>query len=228
MDGDGGIEEFKSKNHSLIELVSDEKKTKEYFDERYSELSEDEKKEVNALLLTIAHTIGAECNKKHSLFLSTTTDFEVAENLAKDIIFYCWLPKRNSPVSKTYIVVKGISEKLKKYGVVVEGQCYPNECEISLLYGIIPHFLIGILNTNNDEFWPNPAIQGIEENGGVLVNEKGESVWSHGLFINQSDFIGRIKKTKINKFAHLVCGYKYPDLNDVERTESERVPETKS
>ena len=35
LDGNGDIEKFKSKNHSLIKLVSDEKKTKEYFDSLY-------------------------------------------------------------------------------------------------------------------------------------------------------------------------------------------------
>ena len=159
------------------------------------------------------------------MFLSTTTDFEVAENFATDTIFYCWLPIKKSQVSNTKIVVKDISSKIKKYDIVINGEVYPEEHEVSLLYGMLPHFLIGILNTKNNEFWPNPAIQRIEKGTEGMVNEKRYPVWSHGLYIDQANFIDQIKRTKLNQYAELINGSIFPNLHTVFEKQSAEVAE---
>lgn len=225
LDEGENIEKFKHANKWLIDLVNNKPKRNDYFNNHYSRFSDNEKKEINALLLTIAHTIGAECNSDHSLFLSTSRSYRVAKDFSNGIIFFSWYPGRQSPVSNTYIVGKDICEKLKQYDIEVNGEVFPKEREISLLYGMMPHFLIGILDTVNKEFWVNPAIQEIKEEDEVMVNEIGKPVWSHGLYIDQANFIDQIEKTKLHKYAELINGSIFPDLHTVFEKQSAEVAE---
>ncbi|MBD5379638.1 MAG: hypothetical protein HDR74_07105 [Bacteroides sp.] len=146
--------EFISENKRFADAFLSEKKA---VLNKYNNLGSEERKKINLYYLAILHTINSNQYKNKSIFVSTSQNIEVAEHFEQDLMFIGWVPKS---YSLSYIAFKKNnnftsicdSVGLPKVNIPV----YPEQAEISVRYGILPHFLIGVKVKN--VFYVNPAI----------------------------------------------------------------------
>ena len=129
----------------------------------YKKLSVRDRRKVNIYYLSIAHTINSYRYKKVSSFVSVTTDFKTANQFAQDVIIYGWVPQniiyRNtlSIFSSIEYVITDNKSSIKQLGLPYCAMpVYPDQKEISLRCGLLPHFIIGF--KIDKKFYVNPAI----------------------------------------------------------------------
>ena len=129
---------------------------------KYAKLKSKVRRAVNLYYLAIAHTINSYGYKKASSFVSATTDADVAQEFTDDICIYGWVPKEPAGVSRReyrtidYVVTEK-EALVKQTGMpYCEAPVYPEQREISLRCGFLPHFIIGFKVKNN--FYVNPAV----------------------------------------------------------------------
>ena len=112
----------------------------------YEQLSINDRKRVNLYYLSIAHTINSHKYKRASCFVSTTTDSHVADQFSSDVTIYGWVAKAQMQKRKKsieYVVTENYSH-VKRLGLpYCETPVYPEQKEIALRCGILPHFIIG-------------------------------------------------------------------------------------
>lgn len=117
---------------------------------------------VNLYYLAIAHTINSYGYKKASSFVSATTNAEVAQEFTDDVCIYGWVPKefvgvRCSQYKTIDYVVTECEAEVKKTGMpYCESPVYPDQKEVALRCGFLPHFIIGFKISNS--FYVNPAV----------------------------------------------------------------------
>lgn len=95
--------------------------------------------------------------------MSVTTDFKTANQFAQDVIIYGWVPQniiyRNtlSIFSSIEYVITDNKSSIKQLGLPYCAMpVYPDQKEISLRCGLLPHFIIGF--KIDKKFYVNPAI----------------------------------------------------------------------
>ena len=165
---------------------------------RYGQLKTEDRIRVNLYYLSIAHTINSYKYQKVSNFISTTTNLQVATTFTDDICIYGWIPTYgwNRIKSIDYIIAsnKSFIEKLKI--PYCDTPVYPEQKEILLRCGLLPHFIIGFKSKNN--FYTNPAIFS-------LINDMGNISSFKDLCRFKSNFIRNglnIDQTNFENFCH--------------------------
>ena len=139
----------------MLNYYFSDEHNKEHF-ENLSQLSAAEANKVADYYLSILHTIGKSGNDK-SYFLSSSTNYLVANKFqGNNVIIYGWLPR------------KGIKSRIIKYNDIETNSQYvkslnlptyqfpidPEQCEICIKCGLLPHFIIGFQHDNR--FYINP------------------------------------------------------------------------
>lgn len=187
------MKEFLKENPMLNNYFSDEQ-NKEHF-ESLSQLSVAEANKVADYYLCILHTIGKSGNGK-SYFLSSSTNYLVADKFKGDnnVIIYGWLPKKGmksriikyNDVETNSLFVKSLN--LPTYKVPI----YPDQNEICIKCGLLPHFIIGFQHKNR--FYINPN----------TLNQWNDSIPYEGLIIDQKGFNDLFNATKL-KQSFIFC-----------------------
>ena len=125
---------------------------------KYNELSTEDKIKVNLYYLSIAHTINSYNYQKASNFVSTTSSSAEADIFTTDISIYGWIPRiysksqhNNKPKPIEFIIAKNKSEIFNLGFPCCNTPVYPEQEEILLRNGILPHFIIGFKIKNSDE-----------------------------------------------------------------------------
>lgn len=125
----------------------------------YEQLSINDRKRINLYYLSIAHTINSHKYKEASSFISTTTNSDVADQFTSDATIYGWVPRsqmRKRLKSIEYVITEN-SSYVKRLGLpYCDTPVYPEQKEIALRCGILPHFIIGFKVDRN--FYVNPSI----------------------------------------------------------------------
>lgn len=179
----------------------------------YSSLSENGRKKVNLYYLSIAHTINSRKYKKASSFVSTTTNSQIADDFTSDATIYGWVPKIVNKQFKTidYVIVENTTF-MKQVGLpYCNSPVYPEQKEIALRCGILPHYIIGFKTESN--FYVNPAIFcSMEKMSEVnsfrkLYTFKRELIL-HGLDVDQTNFKEFCRNTNFKRY-YTFDGYKY-------------------
>lgn len=191
------MSEFLKENPMLNHYFSDEH-NKEHF-ESLSQLSVAEANKVADYYLSILHTIGKSGNGE-SYFLSSSTNYLVADKFKGDnnIIIYGWLPKKGmknriikyTDVEKYSLFVK--SKGLPTHQIPI----YPEQKEICIKCGLLPHYIIGF--QHNNRFYINPNTQ----------KQWHDSIMYDGLDIDQKDFNDLFNATKL-KQSFIFCDGNY-------------------
>lgn len=134
---------------------------------------------------TILHTISINKNED-SKMLSTSTNYDVAKQFSNNgIILYGWLPQTDDITRPAYGSVEAISEEIKRLGLpTYEIPVYPEQEEITLTCGLLPHFIIGF--ENNASYFVNPQF---------LRQRCTKHVLNNGLDIDQSKFNDILKQS---------------------------------
>lgn len=184
---------------------------------KYSKLKSKERRGVNLYYLAIAHTINSYGYKKASCFVSATTNAEVAQEFTDDVCIYGWVPKEPAGVSRSqyrtidYVVAEN-ETVVKLSGMpYCESPVYPEQKEVALRCGFLPHFIIGFKIKNC--FYVNPAvflsmdIMQDKRSFKELCQYKSRLL-RYGLEVDQSNFEEFCRLTKFKRY-YTFDGEKY-------------------
>lgn len=159
---------------------------------KYKKLSTKDRKKVNLYYLSIAHTINSYNYQKASNFVSTTSSSAEADIFTTDIIIYGWIPRiylKNQPSNKPkpieFVIAKNASEIFNLGFPCCNTPVYPEQKEILLRNGILPHFIIGFKINSN--FYVNPAIFNSMNNIERVDSFKKLCAFKRNLIINGLD-----------------------------------------
>lgn len=184
----------------------------------YANLSKKERETVNLYYLSVAHTINSIGYKKVSSFVSTTTDAQKAKDFTDDAIIYGWVPRRMMSISSAVrsgtidYVVADKNPFIKRTGLpCCDSPVYPEQKEVSMRCGLLPHFIIGFKVGRN--FYVNPGI--FESMDRMVTMESWRKLTAfkrrlinQGLEIDQTDFEEFCRKTNYRRY-YTFDGYEY-------------------
>ena len=164
----------------------------------YKGLPEDKRIKVSDYYLALLHTIGKSGNSR-SYFLSSSRNISIAEEFKNNgIILYGWVPKKH--LKNKTIEHKDIEEHesfIKSIGLPIYNiPVYPEQKEICLKCGLLPHYILGFQHDN--KFYINPS----------TLKPWKENIPYNGLDIDQSLFIEKFKDSNY-KQSFIFCDGKY-------------------
>lgn len=192
------VSEFLKNNPMINNYFSDEH-NKEHF-EGLSRLSVADANKVADYYLSILHTIGKSGNGK-SYFLSSSTNYLVADKFKgnNNVIIYGWLPRKGikSRIIK-YNDVETNSQFVKSLNLpTIQFPIYPEQCEICIKCGLLPHFIIGFQHDNR--FYINPN----------TLKQWNDNIVYEGLDIGQEDFYDLFNATNLKQSFIFIDGNYY-------------------
>ena len=175
----------------------------------YVRLAVRDKQTANLYYLSIIHTINSLEYKRNSGFVSTTTDARVAGEFADDCIIYGWVPKHPhisiAGSARTIDLVDSRNNKtLKQLGLPYQNTpIYPEQNEISIRCGLLPHFIFGF--TAGKSFYFNPAIFPTIDKMHELTTFRALSNYRKGLQlggleVNQEGFEDFLRRTNYRRY----------------------------
>lgn len=188
------IKEFKVQNPKFNYFFS-ERMNEEKFVEIIKDLSHEEKLKIRDYYLRPLHHLGVIGYFNNSIFLSTTTDIEVAKKFSgterepHSIIFVSWISN-----SKRFHSLS--SESIKPLSLSVlptyQRSYYPRQKEISMIGGILPHYIVGYIKVDTQELELNPNL--------FSTTKCFDEVMINGFDIDQTQFTKKIKETDYEIF----------------------------
>lgn len=195
------IENFKRSNPLYVQFfLSGENEN--VFLETAGNLLENKRLEFRDYFLAPLHHLGAIGYFNNSIFLSTSSDSNIANdfsphrqipNFSEKITIVSWIPQ---PVMKRYVAYhySTISNRtIKKLGFpVYKEPFYPTQKEITMKGGLFPHYMLGYFRGRKNQFEINPHFFSTEKAFSEIVDE--------GFNIDQSNFNRRLKETDYGAF----------------------------
>lgn len=172
---------------------------KENLIKRYEKLCSEDRTKVNLYYLAILHTINSNRYKDKSVFVSTSRDFEVAEQFEQSLMFIGWMPKAHFPAYVASKKMDSFTSVCDSVGLpFVSIPVYPEQAEISVRYGILPHFIIGVKIKN--VFYVNPALYETMElfkdcTSIMQMKQLRADIIRNGLKVNQERFLEYCRKS---------------------------------
>lgn len=164
---------FFENNPSFMEYFSD-KNNKGHFSNSLLSVGSEDRIQFRNYYLTLLHQLGAINYKDKSLLVSSTTSQRIAEEFAgnptldKSVKLHCWMP------------VNRRRRQFKKLGLPRHvGSPYPNQKEVSILAGILPHYILGLEILGDGKFYFNPSL---------FSNSISEALFLEGIDIDQEKF----------------------------------------
>ena len=214
------VYQFSLNNKDLSGYFEDYRNVKSFI-ANITSLDELNKIKIRDYYLTLIHQFEDEYFYPISSLLSVTTDYSIADDRfsgvgREKIILFGWLPKKrtNEKYEITYDYLNLAEELLVKNNLpVYNASFYPDEKEISLKGGILPHYIIGYLYSD----WESHIRFDINPN---FMNLKNSSkLWiEKGLPIDQSGFWEELKKTNLEGafWVDYKGEYRNEDIEDPE------------
>jgi hypothetical protein len=146
--------------------------------------------------LTFVHQHGENPYYLLSSYLSFSRNYSKANEFAgsreEKIILHGWLPihRNTHKYCLTFDYLNDVKDYLKMLGFPVYFDTYyPDEKELTLKGGLLPHFIIGF------EYWESTNPKSFEVNPLLLSNYNLKNWIKNGLPIDQSGFWNTLKKT---------------------------------
>lgn len=188
---------FFIRNQKFVEFFS-KSDNKTVFRDRISILSLTEKFFIRNYYLRLLHQLAANGYKLKSHLISTSNAYTVASLFAKrvkdgnDIIFHGWANKTITS-----------SNNIKKHQLpFYYGTPYAQK-EISILAGLLPHYIIGFELVQQNTFYVNPSLFK------TVVSEK---TFIEGFNVDQTNFYEELPSTGFNKSFVVINGRDYFDI----------------
>lgn len=173
-------EEFFNKNEAFKEYFNSKK---EHFLDTISILNIDTQLSIKDYYLKLLHQLGSINYRDKSQFVSNSESQKIAgkfsKNKGEEIKIYSWIPRSEN---------RRVEQVLKKYNLpFYKEPPYVYQREISVVAGILPHFVTGVEYVKEKAFYINPNIFNSPLSLDILMN---------GLKINQENFHTVLLKTK--------------------------------
>jgi hypothetical protein len=195
------IENFKRSNPLYAEyfLSGDNENV---FLETVGTLLENERLEIRDYFLSPLHHLGAIGYFNNSIFLSTSSDSDIASDFSPDrqlpnfsekITIVSWIPRplMRRDVAHRYSSI--LNKTIKKLGFpVYKASFYPAQKEITMKGGLFPHYILGYFRGRKNHFEINPHFFSTEKTFNEILDE--------GFNIDQSNFHRRLKETDYDAF----------------------------
>lgn len=163
-------------NTNFVKYFKD-KVNKANFCSKILSISDDAtKKIIRDYYLVLLHQYGYVGFKDSSFFLSTTTSFAVAENFSPDMQLVCWFPKGKSNTNNDLLNHYELPSYNRSF--------YPNQREVSLVGGVVPHYILGYIKDSAFELNPN-----------IFKQESLDDLIAFGLSIDQTNFLEVLNTT---------------------------------
>lgn len=173
---------FFEKNEEFKQFFLNKAINKKIFSSAVLSANENEQIFFKNYYLILLHQLGSINYRDSSHLVSTSINSLVAQNFAGDkfsskrIILHSWTPVNNRVAN------------FRKYGLPkYKSVPYKAQKEISILAGILPHYIIGLQVIEDELFFINPNI---------FLNSINDNLFVDGLNINQDDFDKVLKQTK--------------------------------
>lgn len=174
----------------------------------YEELKPEVKRKVNLYYLAIAHTIGDKEYREISGYISTTTNAVIANRFAHDACIFGWVPyniwkRRARRRTIDYVDTNQMLEMQITGLPYCDSAVFPNQEEIAIRCGLLPHFIIGYAVEQN--FYVNPAIFNAIDRMHEIGSFREKFAYKrriqqHGLEINQENFEEFCQRTNFKKY----------------------------
>lgn len=153
---------------------------------------------INDYYCMILHTLG-HSTFHNSEYLSTSLSFSQAQVFSgvKGIVTIAWVTRRSI---MTFHNMNKFNEKIGKLGLPTYSTgMYPEQKEICLKYGLLPHFILGFIY--QDTFIVNPTLF-IDLNNHRDINQ----ILHHGINIDQTNFLKILRQTNFKRGINLATG----------------------
>ena len=182
---------------------------------RYEKLKTKDRERANLYYLAIAHAINSYDYRKASSMVSATTDESVAKKFTSDVCIYGWVPKVaiSCAQMKTICVVDTKeTDFIKQKGLpYYNTPVYPNQKEVALRCGFLPHFIIGFMV--GSRFYVNPAVSRSMDKMQEMrsfkeLNEFKKKLVRFGLDVDQCNFEEFCRLTRFKRY-YTFNGEKY-------------------
>lgn len=158
--------------------------------------------------LAIAHTINDREYRDVSTLISTTTNANVASRFAHDVIINGWVPQIiwKSSYRRRTIEQVDINDNLsiKRTGLpYCKVAVFPNQEEIAIRCGLLPHFIIGFVIAK--DFYVNPAVFSAIDTMHGLGSFRDLFAYRrrlqlYGMEINQENFEEFCRRTNFKRY----------------------------
>ena len=170
---------------------------KEKWIEHIKQLTDEERVIVKNYYISFLHTVGKSATGNESYYLSTSTDYDFCnkwreehmEKKENGIILIGWIGKQD--FVKTWC--KKNQDIIRNYGLpIIDAPLYAKQKEITLLCGMLPHYIIGYVHDNSFEVNP------------YIFEADMVKVQKEGLPVNQEDFHKNITQTNLKAFYYMI------------------------
>lgn len=159
------------------------------FTSKIMSLDNSERIRIKYYYLWLLHVLGDTKYKKYSNFISTSKNYEIANEFGNDELVYVgWIPR---PIKERSVYLGSLiqlSKRLTKLQLpVYSDEPYPKEDEISLIGGLFPHYIFGIYNQSKEIVLVNDYLfsAGMLE---MIKHGLSNKIIEHGIGIDQSNF----------------------------------------
>ena len=167
------------------------KEGKELFIKKIEGINENQKRMILDYYYSYVHT----CNSQNSHFLSTSESFSTALKFLHShsgIVIVGWVPENHcNEMMIDYEDVCQNRGNIESLGFPTFETLYPEQKEICLKCGILPHFIIGFYAPKKRMFVINPAL--------FMTTCNMEEIIINGFDVDQSEFLEELKKTGYSK-----------------------------
>jgi hypothetical protein len=181
------VQSFFSRNELFKQYFLDKANNKKAFCKNLLSLPAEMRLKARNYYLRLLHQIGSINYRDRSNMLSTSRMHSIAKQFAngtesrKGIIIHAW-----EPVFSRYNL------NLKRHGLpTYTGKPYPRQNEISLMAGILPHYIIGLEILSEKKMFLNPN---------MFSNPSDKNVFINGFEINQDAFVEIIQNTNYSSY----------------------------
>lgn len=191
--------------------LSPDKTRKSHLD--FPELESEERRKVNLYYLAIAHAINDKVYREISEYVSTSINVSIANSFAHGACIFGWVPyniwKQKDKRRMIDFVDTNQMAGIQSSGLpYCESAVFPNQEEVAIRCGLLPHFIIGYAIGRN--FYVNPAIfNAIDRMHDMeTFGEKSRykrRIQLHGLEINQENFEEFCQRTNFKKYFTFDC-----------------------
>lgn len=189
----GGFEKIYNKlidSDAFVDQALQESNQNDFVD-KIMTLNDDDRCQAKKYYTWFLHVNDVSSFNETSYFLSTSIDFNVANQFGDHQLLYCgWVPQplRANAVSCSDLFQ--IGNRLEEAGLwKFQDEPYPEEHELSLLNGLFPHYTLGIYNVPDEIIIINThLIKAIRE---PVTNNSAKKIITDGIMIDQFDFSNR-------------------------------------